>query len=186
MENNMETKYSFVSQYLFINFLNTINIKKITAIDFLEEKRGIDDWLAFLGSQEVLNLQQVEKLKSSPVEAKELKVFRDQWRNYFSTDQRDKSSLDSLVAHTTKVPLYFNKVCEPIPSKGGTEGLLALLSYDMLLALQSGVFEKIKKCESSLCYAFFVDISGKRKWCSMEICGNREKARRHYSKKIKE
>ncbi|WP_251047411.1 CGNR zinc finger domain-containing protein [Planococcus sp. ISL-110] len=30
---------------------------------------------------------------------------------------------------------------------------------------------------------FFVDTSGKRKWCSKDICGNRQKARRHYSKK---
>ncbi|WP_236610289.1 CGNR zinc finger domain-containing protein [Planococcus halocryophilus] len=29
-----------------------------------------------------------------------------------------------------------------------------------------------------------MDTSGKRKWCSMEVCGNREKARRHYAKQL--
>jgi predicted RNA-binding Zn ribbon-like protein len=43
----------------------------------------------------------------------------------------------------------------------------------------------IRECEGSLCGWFFLDESRnkRRRWCSMESCGNRAKARRFYRKK---
>ncbi len=42
--------------------------------------------------------------------------------------------------------------------------------------------EKIRECGGSACTWLFVDRSRNRsrRWCSMETCGNRAKARRHY------
>lgn len=44
---------------------------------------------------------------------------------------------------------------------------------------------RIKMCPGDGCGWMFLDESanGRRQWCSMEMCGNREKARRHYAKK---
>ncbi|MGY8985714.1 MAG: CGNR zinc finger domain-containing protein [Sphingomonadales bacterium] len=41
--------------------------------------------------------------------------------------------------------------------------------------------KKIKKCEGLECYKLFIDKSkaGRRKWCSMETCGNRTKTRKY-------
>lgn len=178
-----EDHYSYVSNYLFINFLNTINIKQVDVTDFLEKQQGLDDWLFFMEAKEVLNSEQTKALRQSPIDVQKIKAFRDQWRSYFSETEEPHNSLESLASHTKQTPLYFDDKFNPIPSAGGTEGLLALLSFDMMQAFQKGLVNKLKKCESSLCYAFFIDASGKRKWCSMEVCGNREKARRHYAKK---
>ncbi|MCH4826385.1 CGNR zinc finger domain-containing protein [Planococcus halocryophilus] len=183
MENNSETGYSFVSQYLFINFLNTINIKKVSVTDFLDEENGLGDWLSFMTQQGILNQQQAEKLHKSPIDVKRVKEFRDQWRGYLSVPEGNEIPFASLATYTEEAPLFIDKTFTSVPSKGGTEGFLALLSFEMIQAFQQGVFKKIKRCESSLCYAFFVDTSGRRKWCSMEVCGNREKARKHYAKK---
>ncbi|ANU13265.1 CGNR zinc finger domain-containing protein [Planococcus halocryophilus] len=184
MTTNNENYYSYVSDYLFINFLNTINIKKIAVTDFLEEENGIEDWISFMVKQGILTLQQVEQLEKSSIDVKKMKDFRDQWRNYFEESEELQNAIESLAMYTKQTPLYFDHSLKPIPSKGGTEGLLAMLSFEMLQASQSGIFKKLKKCDSSLCYAFFIDTSGKRKWCSMEVCGNREKARRHYAKQL--
>ncbi|MCH4827018.1 CGNR zinc finger domain-containing protein [Planococcus halocryophilus] len=184
MTSNNENYYSYVSDYLFINFLNTINIKKIAVTDFLEEENGIEDWLSFMRNHGILNLQQVEQLEKSSIDVKKMKDFRDQWRNYFEESEELQNAIESLAMYTKQTPLYFDLSLKPIPSKGGTEGLLAMLSFEMLQASQSGIFKKLKKCDNSVCYAFFIDTSGKRKWCSMEVCGNREKARRHYAKKL--
>jgi len=52
-----------------------------------------------------------------------------------------------------------------------------------MLKAYNNVFHKIKKCEAPTCYALFVNSTGKRKWCSMDICGNRMKAHKYYAKK---
>jgi len=43
----------------------------------------------------------------------------------------------------------------------------------------------IRECEGALCGWFFLDESRnrRRRWCSMEACGNRAKARRFYRRK---
>jgi predicted RNA-binding Zn ribbon-like protein len=45
--------------------------------------------------------------------------------------------------------------------------------------------ERIRKCEHKSCILHFVDTSkgGKRRWCSMDLCGNRQKAADFYSRK---
>nr|WP_281975109.1 CGNR zinc finger domain-containing protein [Halobacillus litoralis] len=53
----------------------------------------------------------------------------------------------------------------------------------MLQAYEKGVFPKVKNCENPTCLALFIDKKGKRKWCSMSVCGNRMKAQKHYDKK---
>lgn len=44
--------------------------------------------------------------------------------------------------------------------------------------------ERIRACQHDKCMLWFLDTSkaGRRRWCSMERCGNRVKARRHYAK----
>jgi len=45
--------------------------------------------------------------------------------------------------------------------------------------------DRIRKCEHDSCVLHFVDTSkgGKRRWCSMELCGNRRKAADFYARK---
>lgn len=45
-------------------------------------------------------------------------------------------------------------------------------------------FSRLGVCPGSGCGWMFIDESrnGRRRWCSMEICGNRAKAKRHYAK----
>ena len=37
----------------------------------------------------------------------------------------------------------------------------------------------VRQCPGSGCGWLFVDRSGRRRWCTMEVCGNRAKVRRH-------
>jgi predicted RNA-binding Zn ribbon-like protein len=50
--------------------------------------------------------------------------------------------------------------------------------------LTGGEAGKIRRCAGPQCGRLFLDHSrrGNRRWCSMEECGNRAKARRHYAK----
>ena len=45
--------------------------------------------------------------------------------------------------------------------------------------------DRVRICESDTCSARFYDRSpaGKRRWCSMQTCGNAAKARRHRARR---
>ena len=59
---------------------------------------------------------------------------------------------------------------------------LVSLSFADLLASEQ--LPEVHRCGSEECGWLFLDVSKnhKRRWCSMEGCGNRAKARRHYAK----
>jgi predicted RNA-binding Zn ribbon-like protein len=50
--------------------------------------------------------------------------------------------------------------------------------------LASGSYRRIRECRGAQCGWLFLDRSraGRRMWCSMADCGNREKGRRHYDR----
>jgi predicted RNA-binding Zn ribbon-like protein len=45
--------------------------------------------------------------------------------------------------------------------------------------LTSGELDRVKACPGDECGWLFLDRSGRRRWCSMESCGNRAKVRAH-------
>jgi predicted RNA-binding Zn ribbon-like protein len=61
---------------------------------------------------------------------------------------------------------------------GLADALLGRLAADFAETLASGRANRLRRCEHPSCAMMFIDTSknGKRRWCSMETCGNREKA----------
>jgi predicted RNA-binding Zn ribbon-like protein len=56
--------------------------------------------------------------------------------------------------------------------------------HDVADLLTSGDLDRVGQCADDRCGWLFVDVSRNRsrRWCSMEACGNRAKARRHYQR----
>ncbi|HVX45463.1 MAG TPA: CGNR zinc finger domain-containing protein [Mycobacteriales bacterium] len=57
----------------------------------------------------------------------------------------------------------------------------AVLAWDTLRRTRPG---RLRPCENPECALFLIDRSkpNKARWCSMAVCGNRMKARRHYER----
>jgi hypothetical protein len=57
----------------------------------------------------------------------------------------------------------------------------AVLAWDALRRKRPG---RLRPCENPECALFLIDHSkpNKARWCSMAVCGNRMKARRHYER----
>ena len=57
--------------------------------------------------------------------------------------------------------------------------------WDATALLTSGRLDRVRACAAEDCGWLFLDETRNRsrRWCSMEDCGNRAKARRHYAKK---
>jgi hypothetical protein len=59
-----------------------------------------------------------------------------------------------------------------------------VLAAANLLDLLDASPDRVKHCENPDCVLWFFDTTrnGTRRWCSMAVCGNRMKARRHYDR----
>jgi predicted RNA-binding Zn ribbon-like protein len=60
-------------------------------------------------------------------------------------------------------------------------GALALIAVDAAELLGTGLRERLRICPGPGCRGRFLDDSpaGRRRWCSMAVCGNRSKAAAH-------
>ena len=72
---------------------------------------------------------------------------------------------------------------QPAKKKLSLANLLGRIASEAALLLSSKQLRKLKKCSNPKCVLMFLDTSksGKRRWCSMEVCGNRAKAASHYA-----
>ncbi|KOX01532.1 zf-CGNR multi-domain protein [Streptomyces sp. NRRL B-1140] len=59
--------------------------------------------------------------------------------------------------------------------------LLATVARDAIELFTGPCADRVRECGAHDCHLLFVDTSrpGRRRWCAMEHCGNREKARMH-------
>src|SRR5262245_46234538 len=71
-----------------------------------------------------------------------------------------------------------------LPGARLTEPLWPVL-WSLTALLSSEDAARVGRCQAEGCGWFFVDASpnGSRVWCSSEVCGNRERARRAYAKR---
>ena len=71
------------------------------------------------------------------------------------------------------------------PSAGGVDGALGHIIAAIHAAIAEGTWERLKACERDVCRWAFYDHSKNRSghWCSMAVCGQREKNRRAYRRR---
>jgi predicted RNA-binding Zn ribbon-like protein len=68
------------------------------------------------------------------------------------------------------------------------DAVLSTVARDAIDLFGGPRASRLKRCQGVNCAIPFVDTSrpGTRRWCSMERCGNRAKARIHYHQHRKE
>ncbi|MEO7794047.1 MAG: ABATE domain-containing protein [Thermoanaerobaculia bacterium] len=78
-----------------------------------------------------------------------------------------------------KVPADFRWEFAPVPLPTAALWPIARSAADLMT---SSEFGRVAQCDGSACTWLFLDQSRtrNRRWCSMQSCGNRAKARRHY------
>ncbi|WP_270181097.1 CGNR zinc finger domain-containing protein [Alkalihalobacillus sp. CinArs1] len=180
---NQQTNFPHFSDHLFINLMNTMKMHESSPTDLLATASDGLEWIELMREKGLLTTRQVERINEGPLHMNDLRNFRDQCRAYFA--EEDENVIGVLSTMTETAPLSFiieDGSLTPLPSQGGTNGLLSIIALSMLELQESGTLTKVKACENDECLAFFVNQKGKRKWCSMEVCGNRTKAKKHYQK----
>ena len=72
-------------------------------------------------------------------------------------------------------------VLGPAPAARTPRGVLAMIAADAAELLGTDLRERLRICPGPGCRGQFLDDSpaGRRRWCSMAVCGNRNKAAMH-------
>ncbi len=136
---------------LLVDFLNTLDVEEGT--DVLQTTAGLTDWAA-------------ERGLDAGDHAEALKT-RDALRSLVTGGRPDLPAVSLTPSCRGEgVSLRRDTAVE------------AALAAAVVLSIQ-GRISRIKLCQSETCRMAFYDQSrnGSRSWCSMEICGNRAKAR---------
>lgn len=99
--------------------------------------------------------------------------------------------LDAVNAAAAEPPLVTR--LEPDGTRGWAPGatgarLLSTVARDAIELFTGPYADRIRECRAHDCYLLFVDTSrpGRRRWCAMEHCGNREKVRAHRARQTPE
>jgi predicted RNA-binding Zn ribbon-like protein len=93
-------------------------------------------------------------------------------------DERAAERLDR-VARDVALRARFKPDGALEPVERGPEGALGVILATVYGSMQDGTWSRLKACRADTCQWAFYDRSRNRSgtWCSMEVCGNRAKAR---------
>jgi predicted RNA-binding Zn ribbon-like protein len=85
--------------------------------------------------------------------------------------QRKRSRLGVVFGDDGSAPI--------VPDAAGIDGVLGRLLAIVATAMHDGTWPRLKACADPTCRWAFYDSSRshRRTWCSMEVCGNRNKVR---------
>ena len=98
-------------------------------------------------------------------------------------DVHAEPALERLRAEAARVPLQVRFDGESqsslVPGGAGIDAVVGELIGIVHEAMADGTWKRLKACRSETCEWAFYDRSRNRSgiWCSMAVCGNREKAR---------
>jgi predicted RNA-binding Zn ribbon-like protein len=97
-------------------------------------------------------------------------------------EPRDRDAIARLDAVAATVPVsvrFGDDSCALEPEGQGLDGALGSILGLVHTAMRDGTFQRLKACRDHTCAWAFYDHSRNRSatWCSMEVCGNRAKAR---------
>jgi predicted RNA-binding Zn ribbon-like protein len=97
------------------------------------------------------------------------------------TDPRDQAAVEAVAAEARKGAAQATLVRGEgwrFRADAGAEAPLLALARSAAELLASDAVEDVGRCPGHGCGWLFLDPRGRRRWCVMEVCGNRAKARR--------
>jgi predicted RNA-binding Zn ribbon-like protein len=102
--------------------------------------------------------------------------------------EADREVLNGLAAQPCLVPRLLPGAKRTWVSGRGGRRLLSSVARDAIDVFGGPRAARLKRCEGSRCSLLFVDTSrsGRRRWCSMERCGNRAKVAAHRRRRKEE
>jgi predicted RNA-binding Zn ribbon-like protein len=185
---------------LCLDFINTAGTHSDPNDHHLNTYADLIAWSHFVGildDAEALRLLELAARQPSDAETALHKaiVVREAMYEIFadiaadqSPQMRDLDILNEVIvearAHMRLVPTKHGYDWEWVNMGGRLDQMLWPVVWSAAELLLSGDYKHLRECAADDCDWLFMDTSRNhsRRWCSMESCGNRAKARRHYKR----
>ena len=182
------TALELVGNALCLDFANTVNNRQDPDRDWLAEPDGLRRWAEHVGLGPMAGRRSRSDTVAAARALREA-VFRT-FRAVAGGERPAAADLDVITATCAEGvkaarlvpgrPAYELDWAQPTTDR---QVLWAVADSAMEL-LRRGPLDRIGECPS--CGWLFLDTSrnGRRRWCSMAMCGNRVKSARHYASRL--
>lgn len=188
------SRFLWLGNRLCLDFINTAPVFGAEPVELLDTPRALLGWLREAG---VLGRAELEAAHSLGTRAQSAALgdalrLREAIRRGLDEVLRGRrfpamemSVLNELSAKPTRqARAHRTRTGWVLQQRWIIEGpgdLLRPLALDTLELVTSPVAARIRRCENAKCLGVFLDTSkaGRRRWCSMSLCGNRAKVAAH-------
>ena len=163
--------------YLVQRFVNSVDVE--TGEDELSSPAALRDWFAERGLMDASDeVTDADVRRAVDVREGLRAVLRH--NNGLPLDRERVERLDRAVRRAgVRVQFAPGRDPELVPDAAGADGAIARLMAIVAAAVEHGRWERLKACPREECEWAFYDKSKNRsgRWCTMESCGNIEKAK---------
>lgn len=180
--------FPLLSGWLSLDLVNTEVVRWGTRHDLLLSKNEMLRWIQTMEDNHFLLSQQISQDVHAELDEILQAAFkiRDLLRRGFETIIDTKEMNRELIReleYMVKQAPFSYKLNEarliPFPVGTPAQAFSSLIAFDALQLLTEERYRALRRCANPECVLLFLDLSGRRKWCSMKICGNRAKVARH-------
>ncbi|WP_163093122.1 CGNR zinc finger domain-containing protein [Bacillus cereus] len=188
-------QFPLISGNLSLDLVNTELVRRGQRYDLLITDEDVLEWLhvikvnlSFWNEKTLIGIQKrMNQVTSSILEIRE--VLRKQFEAIADQQKISNDFITYLEKQIEKAPFTYKIIEQQLVSipVGEIEDVLAsLIAFDALTLIAENKLIFLKRCSNPECVLLFIDKSGKRKWCSMKICGNRKKVAKFQDRKFEE
>jgi predicted RNA-binding Zn ribbon-like protein len=158
------------------DFVNTFHVEE--GEDDIRDPATLRDWLAARG---------LEAGSPGPANVRRARELREALRDLLLANNQVDADTDAArvvveeAGSRARIELRFGPggTLVPVPTAGGADGALGAIVAAVSLATHDETWTRLKACRAETCHWAYYDQARNqsRAWCSMEVCGNREKVR---------
>ena len=192
-------QFDFSGGALCLDFVNTVASRQRPETEHLRRFADLVAWARQGGVLEAEDARRVERLAlRSPADAAAVLTLavglREALYRLFTAiasgaapSAADLSLFNANLAQTVpdlRVAWRRRRFTFEWTGRGRLDGMLGPVLRSAAELLTSAEAAQVRECASATCTWLFIDRSRthRRRWCSMQTCGNRNKARRHYER----
>jgi predicted RNA-binding Zn ribbon-like protein len=159
------------------DFVNSVDLEERR--DELSDARGLVRWLAG-------HRLATARARASDADTADARAVREALRellranNGVAVDEAAAAAtLDAAALRAGLAVRFEAGAIRLAPRERGVQGALGNVLAAAAEAMADGSWQRLKACRSDTCRWAFVDNARNRsrQWCSMSVCGNRQKAR---------
>ena len=182
---NTKSTFLLVGNNLAMDFINTELASQEGSINLLAIEQDVHDWAEQVGihlskENNALDMAAIWSLRTA---LRTLMVNQMDQQTWSAEAMAELNIWLPLAPHQQQLRFADGQLAlQPLSEALTSEQLLGKIAQAGAELLTSPLSAQIKRCSNEKCILMFVDTSRsrKRRWCSMEYCGNRAKAANFY------